>query len=139
MDILNGILEAIRPETLGDIFIYTIFVLSVVNLILLPDGNDIPMYLIFTVLVLCVVDLLRNEANLPIQGTDDRGFFTFIIHIGMFLAPAFTAGAIRVRNNKGGSARLVALLISLIGLLYLVGTFYDPAMFYGAGAQVINW
>jgi hypothetical protein len=132
MEVVNQVLEIIRPETMGDLFIYAIFLLTVLNLAFIPEKNDLPVYLHYAVILMCILDLLREGAALPIQGTGDTGFFTFLLHIGMFIAPMLSAGAIRLPKGKRGTnyARMIAVLITLIALLYAVGSFAEPALFY---------
>lgn len=139
MEVLNQVVEIIRPETMGDLFVYGIFLLSMLNLAFIPEKNDLPVYLHYAIILMCILDLLREGAALPIEGTGDTGFFTFMLHIGMFLAPMVSAGAIRLPKGKRGTnySRMIAILVTMIAMLYAVGSFAQPALFYDN--VIINW
>ncbi len=139
MEVLNQVVEIIRPETMGDLFVYGIFLLSMLNLAFIPEKNDLPVYLHYAIILMCILDLLREGAALPIEGTGDTGFFTFMLHIGMFLAPMVSAGAIRLPKGKRGTnySRMIAILVTMIAMLYAIGSFAQPALFYNN--VIINW
>ena len=71
MEVLNQVVEIIRPETMGDLFVYGIFLLSMLNLAFIPEKNDLPVYLHYAIILMCILDLLREGAALPIEGTGD--------------------------------------------------------------------
>lgn len=133
--ILEQVWQLVRPDSIGDVFIYTIFIGTIVNLSTMPDGNDFPQYLMFGVIFFCIIDLLRSAPGFPIPGTDDEGFVTFIIHVGMFVFPWIAAGATRTRRgaggvSKGGPSVIFAVLTGVIGALYSVLSFLLPQVTY---------
>jgi len=129
-EIIEQILQALRPDTIGAIFIYTILLLSVLMTILTPDGNDMATNLQFAVIFFCVLDLLRGGVSFPIPGADDAGFFTFFLHVGMFVIPFIIAGTVRKKGRQGGAVLPVAVLTGVIALVYAAGAFFDPNTFY---------
>lgn len=137
MEVLNNVLETVRPETLGDMFIYAIFLLSLLNIAFIPEKNDLPLYLHYGVILLCILDLLWEGVPLPF---DDLGveFARFLVRLGLFLGPMLSAGAIRLPKGKreNNYARLIAILITFIGLMYAVGVFASPGTFEQV---VITW
>lgn len=136
---LDTIVELLRPDTIGDFFIYVIFFLSMLLLFVTPEKNDTPNYLTFIVLFACVLDLLRGNPSVQDTisipepwGLSDEGFFTYLLHIVMFVFPLIAGGMTRRKGRKGGAALPVALLIGLIAGVYAIGTFLAPDAFYSA-------
>jgi hypothetical protein len=128
---MDAILNILRPDSIGDFIIYTIFFLSLVLLVVIPEKNETPLYIVFGIIFLCVVDLLRTQTNnFPIAGFDNKGFGTFLIHIAMGIAPFIVAGMVRKHGRKGGSVIPIGLLMGFIGVLYALGSFFNPELFY---------
>lgn len=136
MPTVNDILLNLRPDSIGDIFTYSILLLSVVTLFLLASGNSLSQYLIFGTLILGFVDLLRtglpNFANSPTGDPlfADTGFGTFILHVAMAILLASVAGAAKVRGRKGEAARPVAILATLVATGYTIASFVQPELIY---------
>lgn len=131
-DLLNQIVVALRPETLGDFIIYAIFILSVGVMIFTPEKNDQANYLTWLVMFSCVIDLLRgnNGDIMPIAGFDNTGFGTMILHVIMGIAPFIIAGIIRIRGRQNRLARPLAIVAGVIGSIYAIGSFAQPNLFY---------
>ncbi len=123
--LIQDIVSALRPTTIADAFIYGIFFLSLLTLIFLPDGNERPSYLLFGTMFLAAFDLLRTGIQMPFDQSlvSDMGFVTFFIHLLMAIFPALAAGLTRTRKNKGGFARILGVVTTLVALLYAVGVF----------------
>ena len=122
----NVIGEILLPQNMADIFIYLIFFLSLLMLALIPEKSQQSSYLMFLVIFLAVIDKIRQATNdLPIEGLDNAGFATLLVHVGMFVFPLIAAGLIRGpgRNDKRGVP--VGILLGLIGGLYAVGTIFE--------------
>ena len=97
----------------------------------MPDGNDTATYLILGVMRMCVLDLMRQAGEFPIPGADDKGFFTFIIHIVMFVFLFITAGVVRSNTKqKAGPVVPIAILTALIAVMYAVSSFFAPDAIY---------
>lgn len=133
-DLGQQILAVLSPKSLADYFIYLIFILSIVASATIPEKNVQAPYLMYVVLLFCVIDLLRgnNGEGVPIPGFDNEGFATFMIHIAMFAFPLIAAGLIRREGRKGGLAVPMCLLAALFGGIYAVMSFLSPAALYGA-------
>lgn len=129
-DLLNQVLVIVRPDSLGDIFIYIIFFLSLVMLVVVPEKNETSLYLVFAVILFCIVDLLRQTGDFPVPETDNCGFLTFLLHVGMGAFPWIAAGMTRRQGKKGGMAIPVGGLLGLIGFVYAFGAFALPGLFY---------
>jgi hypothetical protein len=130
---LDGILANLRPETLGDLFIYIIFIGGLISTLFIPEKNNQPLYLMFAVMFFAVLDLIRGDGTtLPIEGFSDDGFATYLIHIGMGILPFVAAGMVRFPpgRKKSGITIPFLILIGFIGALYAVGTFAVPDAFY---------
>lgn len=123
----------VAPQSIADIFIYTIFFLSLLMLALIPDKNQLPTYLMTAVIFLCMIDKIRQATNqIPIAGLENDGFATLLIHIMLFVFPLMSAGLIRGTGRKDKRGMPVGILISLISGLYAVGSFLLVSTFYGA-------
>ena len=133
-EVFNQFLQVVQPQSVGDIFIYVIFFLSLFALFPMPDGNDTAQYLLFGTMLLCILDLLRGDgSNFPIAGADDTGFFTFMIHILMFVFLFITAGVVRSNTKqKAGAVIPLAVLTALIAVMYAVASFFAPDAIYAA-------
>jgi hypothetical protein len=130
---MDVILETLRPQSLADVFIYAIFFTVLGVLGAMPEKNETPMYILFGLILLCILDLMRTRVErFPIPGSDDKGFFTFIIHIAMAMFPFIVAGMIRRRGKKGAAAVPLAILGGLLGSLYAAMSFIAPEALYGA-------
>lgn len=133
---VGEILVNLRPNSIGDIFTYAIFLMSIATLFLMASGNAFPQYLIFGTMILTFVDLLRaglpNPANSPTGDPlfSDAGFGTFIIHLAITLLLASVAGAIKTRGSKGESARPIAILAAVIAAGYTIASFLVPEIIY---------
>lgn len=131
----SEILEILRPNSIADFIIYTIMLLSLIQTFVTPSGNDISNYMQFGTILVCILDLLRNGANLPVEGLDNDGFATFILRTLMFMLPLLIAGNLKSGKGKkqtAGPARALAILTFLIGLTYwaaaLVVSLFDIAI-----------
>ena len=130
--VFQQFIAVVRPNSIGDIFIYSIFLLGFITLLPMPDGNDPAQYLTFGVILMCILDLLRGDGtNFPIAGADDRGFFTFMIHVLMFVFAFITAGVVR-RNTKqkAGATPALAVINGLIAVMYAIASFIAPEVIY---------
>jgi len=130
--LLQSIGSALVPNSYGDIFAYSIFFLSLLVLIFLPDGNERSTYLLFGTMFLAVIDLFRTGIALPIDPAllSDAGFVTYFIHILMFIFPALASGLIRIRKKQGGLARIIGFVTVLIAVMYTVMSFLQPGLIY---------
>lgn len=131
----DDIIAIIRPDTLGDYFIYIIFILSLIQTVVTPEKNNVVTNIAFVVIVCCIFDIIRgsqpNLLNIPEPwGFTDQGFLTFMIHIAMAVLPLVAAGMVRRRGREGALAVPVALLTGGFGILYAVGAFFAPQVFY---------
>jgi len=125
--ILAQIGEILRPSSLGDILIYAILILAFLTLMLTPEKNDRPNYILLLVIFVTVIDLLRGSTGnvIPVPGFDDEGFGTLIIHIIMGVAPLLAAGSIRAPQRKGRISIPLALITGIIGSIYAIIAFLD--------------
>ena len=114
------------PQNMADIFIYLIFFLSLLMLALIPEKSQQSNYLMFFVIFLAVIDKIRQATDeLPIQGLDNDGFTTLLLHVGMFVFPLMAAGLIRGAGRKDKRGVPVGILIGLLAGLYAVGTIFE--------------
>lgn len=121
----------LAPNSVADIFIYVIFFLSLLMLALIPDKNQQPTALMTAVVFLAMIDKIRQATDqLPIEGLDNKGFATLLIHVMLFVFPWIAAALIRGRGRKDKRGMPVGLLIGLIAALYAVGSFLSPEIFY---------
>ncbi len=132
-DLGQQIVAVLAPNSLADFFIYLIFILSIVASATIPEKNVQAPYLMYAVLLFCIIDLLRgdNGQGMPVMGFDNTGFGTFLIHIGMFALPLIAAGLVRRQGRKGGLAVPACLLAGLFGGIYAVMSFLAPEVLYG--------
>lgn len=136
MPTVGDILANLRPDSIGDIFTYSILLLSFITLFAMASGNSLAQYVTFGVIILAFVDLLReglpNFADSPTGDPifSDLGFGTFIIHMAMFVLLATAVGAIKVRGKKGEAARPIAIVAAIMALVYTLGAFVAPEIFY---------
>ena len=121
--ILSDALVNLRPDSIADFLVYATFVGAIFVLALLPDGNNLPQNLMFGTMGLCVLDLLVAQDILINRGASTEALFAFIVHVGMAVFPMITVGAIRKGKKKPGPARMMAVLLSVVGSLYLLVTF----------------
>jgi hypothetical protein len=121
--ILSDALVSLQPNSVADYLVYAVFVGSFLVLALLPDGNDLPQNLMFGTMGCCVLDLLVAQNILITQGSSIPALFAFIVHVGMAVFPMITVGAVRKGKKKPGPARMMAVLLSVVGSLYLLITF----------------
>jgi len=121
--IFSDALVSLRPDSIADFLVYAVFVGSFIVLALLPDGNDLPQNLMFGTMACCVLDLLVAQDILLNKGAQTVALFAFIVHVGMAVFPMISVGAIRKGKKKPGPARMMAVLLSVIGALYLLMTF----------------
>jgi len=130
----NIIAEILLPGNLADIFIYLIFFGSLLMLVFIPEKSQQSSYLMFFVLFLALIDKVRQATDqIPIEGLENDGFATMLIHIGMFVFPFMAAGLIRGRGRKDKRGVPLGILIGLIAGLYAAGTIFEGTrgIFYG--------
>lgn len=131
-EVFNQFLALVRPDSVGDIFIYTIFGIALISLFPMPDGNDSAQYLLFGVIFICIIDLLRGDgSNFAIPGFDNRGFGAFLIHVLNFVFFFITAGVVRGNTKqKAGPVPVLAVLGGIIALLYAAASFFATDAIY---------
>jgi hypothetical protein len=129
---MEAITNLLIPDSLGDIMIYVIFFCCIIQLVVTPEKNDTPQYLLFAVMAMCAIDLLRNAAgaSFPIDGFDNRGFGTFIMHIAMAIFPMVAGGMTRKQGRKGGMALPMGVLTGIIAGVYAIGAYAMTSSFY---------
>lgn len=142
MDLGQQIVAVLRPDTLGDIAIYIIFILSVIALATIPEKNVISPYLMYVVLLCCVIDLIRGAGGQAIPALnrfviggenllENNGFITFLIHIIMFTFPLVAGAMVRRQGRKGALALPICVVTGLIAGVYALAAFYVPLSIYG--------
>ncbi len=141
MDLGQQIIAVIRPDSIADLAIYLIFILSIIALATIPEKNVLSPYLMYIVLLCCVIDLVRTAGAVPgglnrfrIGGESllsNTGFLTFLIHIIMFTFPLVAGAMVRRQGRKGGLALPLCMLVGLIGGVYALASFFAPAAIYG--------
>ena len=67
--------------------------------------------------------LYCGRKRVSVLTTNPSALFAFIVHVGMAVFPMISVGAIRKGKRKPGPARMMAVLLSVIGSLYLLVTF----------------
>ena len=60
---MEDVLAIIVPDSIADLFIYIIFIMTVIALALIPEKNMVPTSLLTLVLFFCVVDLVRPSQS----------------------------------------------------------------------------
>lgn len=123
-------LTTIRPDSIGDIIIYVIFFLTLITSVLIPDGNGRASNLCYGTMALCAADLLFGQRAFISGGNSELALLAYVAHVGMFILPAITAGSIRIRDKKGRASIPLSALTALIGLVYLIASFANPAAIY---------
>lgn len=130
-ELLNQAAQQLRPDNLASLFNYLMLVLALIAIAVTPEKSTTSQYLMFAVIFFVIVDLLRGDGRaIPIDGFDNQGFGTFLIHIGMFVFPLVAGGMVRRAGRKGGLALPMCLITGLLGGLYALGSFLAPAAFY---------
>ncbi|MCA9889952.1 MAG: hypothetical protein KC546_16345 [Anaerolineae bacterium] len=131
-ELLGQIGNALRPESLGDWFVYLLLIMNFLVLVITPEKNDRANYMIVVVLFACVVDLMRgsNGSVIPVDGFDDLGFGTMMTHVIMGIVPFLAAGAIRITGRKGRMSVPLAVLAGVFGVVYAVFAFVAPNVVY---------
>lgn len=129
---MDEILAILRPDSLGEIIIYVIFFMALLMLFFTPEKNEQANYLTFGIMFCALIDLARGRTGgpIPIEGFDDTGFGTMLIHIYMAIIPFIIAGLVRIRGRKNRAVVPIALVLGVIGMLYAIGTFIAPGTFY---------
>ena len=120
---IGGIL-AVRD--VWDVFIYVMFFMTILMLILIPDKNMQPTTLMTIVLLLVVVDKVRPHSPggaFLIEGFDNGGFGTEIIHMGMAILPYIAGALVRGRTQKERRAMPLGILTGIIGSVYAIAFF----------------
>ena len=119
---VGGIL-AVRD--IWDVFVYLLFFMTLVMLILIPDKNIQPTTLMTVVLLLLIIDKVRpkNGGEFLIEGFDNGGFGTLLIHIGIAILPFIAAGLVRGRSQKDRRAMPLGVLTGIIGMVYAFAFF----------------
>lgn len=142
MDLGQQIIAVIRPDSIGDIAIYIIFFLSIIGLSAIPEKNVLSPYLMYIVLLCCVIDLIRGAGGqaIPMLNRfviggenllENRGFLTFLIHIIMFTFPLVAGAMVRRQGRKGALALPLCMITGLIAGVYSLAAFYAPLVIYG--------
>ncbi len=118
--------EILLPGNLADIFIYLIFFLSLLMIAFIPEKSTTSQYMMFFVIFLALMDKVRQATDdIPIEGLDNDGFATMMIHILMFIFPLMAAGLIRGRGRNDKRGVPIGILIGLIAGLYAAGTIFE--------------
>ena len=119
---IGGIL-AVRD--VWDVFIYVMFFMTLLTMILIPDKNMQPTTLMTIVLLLTIVDKVRphDGGAFLIEGFDNGGFGTEIIHMGMAILPYIAGALVRGRTQKERRAMPVGILTGVIGSVYAIAFF----------------
>jgi hypothetical protein len=142
MGLGEQIVGVLRPDTLGDIFIYIIFLLALIASAVIPEKNVQAPYMMYGVILCCIIDLLRgnNGQAIPVSSAlriggeslfSNQGFITYLLHIIMFTFPLIAAGLVRRHGRKGALAIPVCLLCGLFGGIYTFMAFIAPTVVYG--------
>lgn len=134
-ELLAQVGDQLRPDTLGDYLIYILIFINFVVLVVTPEKNDRANYMILLVIFCCVIDLMRgsNGEIIPVEGFDDFGFGTMLIHIIMGIIPFMTAGGIRTYGQRKGRLSIpMAILSGIAGSLYAVFSFVAPDVVYSS-------
>ncbi len=119
--LLQDIWGVLQYEDIWDLFIYIIFFMSLIMMMLIPDKNLQPTLLMSAVLLFTVIDKVRPETPSNVffvPGFDDRGFGTFMIHIGMFVFPLIAGALVRGRTDKDKRALPLGILTGIIAGVY---------------------
>lgn len=124
---MEEIVALILPKQPIDILLYVIFILALINLAILPDGNGTPGYLLTGVMLAAVV----AKVDL-IQFVDVENFFkplfTIILGIIMTVLPFMAAGLTRKRGRKGGASVPVSIIVGILGGLFTLGLFLTTSL-----------
>ncbi|MBW4436309.1 MAG: hypothetical protein KME04_04195 [Pleurocapsa minor GSE-CHR-MK-17-07R] len=114
---LNDILALLGPGTgdaIWNIFLYTIFVLSLLALFLMPDKNLLATLLVGAILLAVVIAKLSLSARPPLLRNTDFGMF--VLNIIPFVFPMLAAGIIRAK--KKAKVVIPLVLTALVGAVY---------------------
>ncbi len=118
---LADIIDALGPRSgmdlLWDIFLYTIFLLGMINMALIPEKQLMASLLNFLIIGLAVVSkLLVGDHNSAIFAKDDLE--TMVLNIGMFVTPMLIAGMLRSHRGKKSKAMMPAIFMGIVGGAY---------------------
>ncbi|MCU0511469.1 MAG: hypothetical protein MUE40_02760 [Anaerolineae bacterium] len=131
---MEAVLNLLRPESLAHIFLYVLFFLGLVLLFVIPEKNETPQYLVFAMLFMVIVAFLRTRAapgSFPVPGSENNGFFTFLLHIAIAIAPLLAGTMARKQGRKGGAAIPVGILTAFVGGVFALLSFTFIPMMYG--------
>lgn len=131
---MDFFIDLLKPASLADVFIYAIFFSTLGVLFTMPEKNEIPLYILFGIILCCILDLMRMRVaatggKFPIPGSDAKGFFTFLLHIAMAMLPFINAGMIRRRGRKGAAAIPLSILGGIVACLYALLAFASPSVY----------
>lgn len=141
MDLGQQLVAILRPDSLADLFVYTVFILCILTLAAIPEKNVVPPYLIYVAMFCCILDLVRGAGgntvpflNRFVIGGENllsnRGFLTFMMHIIMCLFPMIAGAMTRKHGRKGGLALPLGLSAGIVAGMYVVGAFFLPNAVY---------
>lgn len=128
MDQVGAFFQTMRPDTLGDILIYMVFLIALITTFLLADGNNMAGNLLYGTIVLALFNLTVGPEWYRSSDLYTKAFPAFVARVGMFLLPFIAAGAARSRKNKGKAALPLAVVAGVIGLVYAIGAFALPEL-----------
>jgi hypothetical protein len=126
--LLEGFVQAIKPDSFADILLYLIFFLAMITSATLPDDSAQASNLLYGTLFLAIFDLTVGQEwyNLGIE----KAFPAFLARVGLFLLPFIAAGSVRVKGKKGRMGMPLAIVIGVIGLMYALGSFVVPDIMF---------
>ncbi len=137
----QDLVTILRPDSLSDLMVYTVFILCILTLAAIPEKNVVPPYLIYVAMFCCVLDLVRGAGGntvpflnrFEIGGENllsNRGFLTFMMHIIMCLFPMIAGAMTRKHGRKGGLALPLGLSAGIVAGMYVIGAFFLPNAVY---------
>lgn len=122
---LGNFVVAMRPETLGDILLYLVFLLSLLTTFLLADGNNLAGNLLYGTMLLALFNVTVGQEWYENPDVV-YAFPAFVTRVCMFLLPFVAAGASRAKKNKGKAALPLGIVTGVVGLVYNVAAFVLP-------------
>ena len=119
---VNLFIQALAPDSLGDVLIYVVFFHALITTLILPDGNELAGNLLYLTIVLCVFTLTIGQEWVVDQRVE-YAFPAFAAQVGMGVIPFIAAGASRKspKGRKGAAALPLAALAGFIGIIYAIG------------------
>jgi hypothetical protein len=113
----GSFITVMKPQSLGDILAYGVFLFALLGVIMLPDGNGMSQNLLYVTIILAIFDVTVGQ-TMFFEQDYTRAFAAYTARIGLFLLPIIAAGAARIKGKKGKLSPIMCILAGVVGFFY---------------------